>query len=67
MQALRDAVAAGIKSIWLAQGAESPEVLALARELGVNPITGKCILMYAQPVGSFHAWHRFFARLVGQL
>ena len=66
-QALRDAVAAGIKSIWLAQGAESPEVLALARELGVNPITGKCILMYAQPVGSFHAWHRFFARLVGQL
>jgi uncharacterized protein len=66
-QALRDAVAAGIENIWLQQGADSPDVQATARELGVTPITGKCILMYAQPVGSFHGWHRAFARLVGQL
>jgi predicted CoA-binding protein len=66
-QAVREAVQAGVKKIWLQQGAESAEVLALARELGVEPISGKCILMYAQPVRSFHAWHRAFAKLFGQL
>lgn len=66
-QALRDAVAAGIKSIWIQQGGDSLEVLATAHELGVAPITGKCILMYAQPVGSFHGWHRAFNKLIGQL
>ena len=64
---LRDAVQAGMSKIWLQQGSDSPEVKAVAGELGVTPITGKCILMYAQPVKSFHAWHRGFARLFGQL
>jgi uncharacterized protein len=66
-QALRDAAAAGINKIWLQQGADSADVMAEARKLGLNPITGKCILMYAQPVRSFHGWHRAFARLTGQL
>lgn len=66
-QTVRDAVAAGIKHIWLQQGAESSEVLAVARELGVEPITGKCILMYAQPVKGFHRFHRGFNKLIGQL
>ncbi len=66
-QVLRDAAAAGIKSVWLQQGSDSAEAQAVARELGVTPITGKCILMYAQPVGSFHGWHRAFNKLIGQL
>ena len=66
-QVLRDAVNAGMKQLWLQQGSQSPEVLAAARELGVNPIAGKCILMYVQPVTSGHKWHRAFARLTGQL
>jgi predicted CoA-binding protein len=66
-QALRDAAGAGVKNIWLQQGAQSPEVMAVAGQLGVQPVTGKCILMYAQPVRSFHAWHRAFAKVFGQL
>ena len=66
-QVLREAVAAGMKHIWLQRGAESPETLAVASELGVNPVIGKCILMYAQPVTGFHMWHRAFNRLTGQL
>lgn len=66
-QVLRDAAHAGIKQIWLQQGAQSTEALATASELGLYPITGKCILMYAPPVRSFHNWHRAFARLTGQL
>jgi predicted CoA-binding protein len=66
-QALRQAVAAGIKKIWLQQGSESSQVLAAARELGVEPVSGKCILMYAQPVRSFHGFHRAVVKLFGQL
>ncbi len=66
-QALREAVQAGVKNIWLQQGAQSPEVLALAGQLGVTPVAGKCIMMYAQPVRSFHRFHRGFMKLFGQL
>ncbi len=66
-QALREAAGIGVKQIWLQQGAQSSETAAVARELGLNPITGKCILMYAQPVRGLHTWHRAFNKLVGQL
>lgn len=66
-QVLRDAAAAGIRKVWLQQGSQSPEVLAVANELKLTPVTGKCILMYATPVTSIHAFHRGFARLFGQL
>ena len=64
---LREADAIGLKNVWLQQGAESPEALALARDLGLNLVARKCVLMYAPPVRSFHGWHRIFARLFGQL
>jgi uncharacterized protein len=66
-QVMRDAVQAGIQKMWIQQGAQPANVTALANELGVQPVMGKCILMYAQPVGSIHGWHRTFARIFGQL
>jgi predicted CoA-binding protein len=66
-QALREAAQAGIQKVWVQMGADSPEVRAAAQEVGITPIAGKCILLYAQPVRSFHAWHRAFARLTGTL
>jgi uncharacterized protein len=66
-QVLRDAVSAGVKNIWLQAGAESSAVLALAQELGVEPVTGKCILMYAQPVRSYHRLHRAVCWMTGKL
>ena len=67
MAVLREAAVVGLKNVWLQQGAESPEVLALAQELGLNLVAKRCVLMYAPPVRSFHAWHRAFARLLGQV
>ena len=64
---LQEAAAVGLKNVWLQQGAESPEVLALARNLGLGLVAKRCVLMYAAPVRSFHAWHRGFAWLCGQL
>ena len=63
---LQEAAVVGLKNVWLQQGAESSEVLAQARDLGLNLVAKKCVLMYATPVRSFHGWHRLFAKLVGQ-
>lgn len=64
---LEEAAAIGLRNVWLQQGVETPELGKLGQDLGLNLVSGKCILMYAQPVRSFHAWHRTFARLFGQL
>jgi predicted CoA-binding protein len=63
---IREAAAAGIKKIWLQQGSQSLETTKVAREVGVTPVEGKCILMYAGEVKSFHGFHKFIAKLFGQ-
>jgi len=63
---LKEAAAANIKNVWLQQGAESAEVLSQASQLGLNVISGKCILMYAPPVRSWHGVHGIVMKLIGQ-
>lgn len=64
---LREAASIGLKNVWLQWGADTPENVKLGKELGLNLVSGKCILMYAEPVRSFHAIHRFFVKLFGKL
>jgi predicted CoA-binding protein len=64
---LRQAAAAGIRRVWLQQGAESPAATQLATELGLSLVQGECILMYAPRVRSFHRLHRGLWRLLGRL
>ncbi len=66
-QVVKDTAAAGIKNIWLQQGADSPALVKQAQDLGLVTVAGKCILMYMEPVKSIHAFHRFFAKLFGQM
>lgn len=58
LDVVRDAAEAGVRYVWLQQGAESPQVIALCHDLGLEVISGKCVLMYAQPTG-FHRAHRW--------
>ena len=64
---LRQAGELSLKHVWLQQGAETPGLVALGNQLGLSLVTGKCILMYAEPVRSFHKWHRGFMKLIGRL
>ena len=56
--AIRDAAAVGIRRVWLQQGAASPYVVEVCRELGVETVVDKCILMFASPCG-VHRAHRW--------
>jgi uncharacterized protein len=64
---LKDAAAAGLRNVWIQQGGESPELIQMGEQLKLNLVTGKCILMYAQPVRGYHTIHRFIARVSGKL
>ena len=46
VQVVREAAAAGVKHIWMQPGAESPEAVKLAEDLGLNVIAGgPCLLV----------------------
>jgi predicted CoA-binding protein len=64
---LRQAASLGITRLWLQQGASSPYLVALGKQLDLKLVTGKCIMMYAEPVHSFHGWHRAVNKFFGKL
>jgi uncharacterized protein len=62
---VREALAKGIKEIWIQQMADSREALNELTGQEINCITGECILMYYKP-NSIHKFHgnlkKFFRR-----
>ncbi len=66
-QVVREAAAQGIARVWVQMGAHSPAAEAACREKGLQAVSGKCIMMFAEPVTSVHSFHRFFAKMFGQL
>jgi uncharacterized protein len=66
-QVVHDAAAAGIKRVWIQQGAASPQAIQFCQENGIREVHGECILMFAEPVKSVHGFHRFVLKLLGRL
>ncbi len=64
---VRDAAAAGIRQVWLQQGAESAAAAQVAEEQGLSVVQGQCILMFTEPVGSFHKVHRWVWKILGKI
>lgn len=64
---VREAAAAGITRIWIQQGAQSEAALAFCRQNDLPAVSGQCILMFAEPVASFHGFHRWIKKLFGGL
>jgi predicted CoA-binding protein len=64
---VREAVAAGIRRIWIQQGAQSDAAVRFCADNKLPAVTRQCILMFAEPVASFHAFHRWVKKLFGGL
>ncbi len=62
---VKEAHTCGIDQVWLQQGAESKTAIAFCEQNKMNLVAGECIMMYLEPVGSFHGFHRFFRKLFG--
>lgn len=64
---VREAAAAGIRRVWMQQGAESEAAIRFCEEHGMSVVHGECILMFAQPVVSVHRMHRWVNKVLGKL
>lgn len=64
---VREAAAAGIRRVWLQQGAESPAVIKACEEQGLEVVHGQCILMFAGTTGGIHRFHRWLWGLLGKI
>lgn len=62
-----EAAAAGVRRVWLQQGAGSDEAARIARERGVSLVHGHCLLMFLPGVRGLHRFHRGLWRLLGKL
>lgn len=63
---VKEAVAAGIKHIWIQQGAESSSAIDFCKKNGINVIYNHCILMFAEP-SLPHRCHRYVWKVLGKL
>ena len=65
MQIVERALHKGIQHFWLQQGSSNNEVHQLLKEKQIDFTSDRCIMMFAEPVGSFHRFHRFLSKLTG--
>lgn len=65
VQVVKEAAAAGIKHLWLQQGAQSDAAVRFCAAHGINVVAGECILMYAQPHG-IHKLHGLIWKIAGK-
>jgi hypothetical protein len=66
VQVVREVAAAGIHRIWMQQGAESEEAVRFCVDNGISVVHGHCIMMFAEPVRTFHRFHRWLWKLIGK-
>ena len=67
---VQQCIECGVPRVWLFQGiggagAVSDDAVALCRTHGVEVVAGACPLMFLEPVGAAHRFHRFMRRLNG--
>lgn len=65
-QVVKDAIERGIKHIWIHQGCDTPEAIALATGAGVNLCYGTCAVMYLATGYSVHTLHRWINKRRGK-
>ena len=63
---VRQAADAGIKDVWVHMNRDTPEAVELARQKGLNLLTGTCAVMYLTGGFSAHGIHKWLNKLLGK-
>ena len=64
---VRQAADAGIEHVWIHQGADTPEALAIGEERGLQVRHGTCAVMYVtEGFAQGHGIHRFIWKKLGK-
>jgi predicted CoA-binding protein len=65
-QVVHQAHEAGIMKVWIQQGADSYAAVRYCENHEMTVVHGQCIMMFAEPVQSFHGFHRWVWKLIGK-
>jgi predicted CoA-binding protein len=65
LKVVKIAINKGIQHMWLQQGTTDDTVINFLQGKDINYIADRCIMMFAQPVGHIHRFHRFLSKLTG--
>ncbi len=66
-QVVKEANNLGIKSIWFQQGSSSEQAIKFCEDNNIDYVSGECIMMFSEPVESFHKFHRWIWKIFGKL
>ena len=62
----REAIAHGIKDLWVQQGAETKSTIDELEKGRCQPDSKECIMMFWKP-NAVHSFHRFLKKIFGGL
>lgn len=65
LKIVESALNKGMQHLWLQQGSTDDKVIDYLQGKNINYISDRCIMMFAEPVGSFHRFHRFLSKITG--
>ena len=63
---VRKAADAGIQYVWIHMNRDTPEALAVARERGLDVLTGTCAVMYLTRGFTYHSLHKWLNQATGR-
>jgi predicted CoA-binding protein len=63
---VRRSADAGVRHLWIHMGRDTPQALELARQRGLEVLTGTCAVMYVKEGFSYHSLHKWVNRLAGR-
>jgi hypothetical protein len=62
-----EAYSLGVKSIWFQQGSSSDEAIKFCEDNNISLVSKECIMMFMEPVESFHKFHRWIWKILGKI
>ena len=66
IEVLPDLINAKMERTWLQFGASSQKAIKLCLDNDIEVISNECILMFTEPVKSFHSFHRWIWKIAGK-
>lgn len=56
----------GIQNIWFQQGSSDKLTQEMCKNKNINFVVNQCIIMYLEPVNSFHKIHRIISKILNK-
>ncbi len=66
MKVVEQVIKLGVKHLWLHMKCDTPEVLQLCADEGINVRHGTCAVMYTKQGASYHSIHKWIMKLTGK-